>query len=552
LYKGAESPPHEHIVMSKIFISYRRDDSAGYAHAVYSQLVQHFSKDQLFMDVDTVEPGVDFVRVIEEAVGECDVLVALIGKRWVGGESGGTSSRLDKEKDYVRLEVSTALARDIRVIPVLVDGMTMPSENILPAPLQPLTRRNAIEISNTRFNFDVERLIIAVRNILDEAEAQRKADEENRKRIEEERISAQRKAEQWHTVTDVLRKTEAEGLHEQERQRLEEEAGGKADDEKQERIHQEVPNLWRTYGPVAAAVAVVLILFSVFWWPKLQEAPIKEAKDQKEPTKASTAPVKGPAQLATKKATPPVVDTSSTFLSGTAKTAYFFDDFSGEKLNPYWKLLDPNPSKWTLQTSKSSLLIITERGSISGSSRNLKNQFLLDRSMPKGNYEVIAKTSFQIQGTLNSISIALFRDDDNFLELSYWGQPTSNVTFSDGAVYYDFYRTVSFVKEEGGQRNPLTGKQDKAVKGPSDSLQPLLLKIERDGHQFTGYYALFSPARPPQNIDDVSWVKIGTHALIDFDGKLSLWANNGNANIYRKGPPPEVAAEFDFVLVRER
>jgi TIR domain len=95
--------------MSKVFISYRRDDSAGYAHAIHSRLVQHFSKDQLFMDVDAVEPGVDFVRAIEKAVGECDVLVALIGKRWVGGEPG-SPSRLDNEKDYVRLEVSTALA----------------------------------------------------------------------------------------------------------------------------------------------------------------------------------------------------------------------------------------------------------------------------------------------------------------------------------------------------------------------------------------------------------------------------------------------------------
>src|SRR5262245_47128216 len=171
--------------MSKVFISYRRDDSAGYAHAIYRELLQHFSKDRLFMDVDTVEPGVDFVRVIQEAVGKCDVLVALIGKRWVGGEPGGTS-RLDNEKDYVRLEVSTALARGIRVIPVLVDGMTMPGGEILPAPLQPLTRRNAIEISNTRFNFDVERVITAVRKILDETEARRKANEENQRRIDEE------------------------------------------------------------------------------------------------------------------------------------------------------------------------------------------------------------------------------------------------------------------------------------------------------------------------------------------------------------------------------
>ena len=114
--------------MSKIFISYRRDDSAGYAQAIYSQLVQHFSKDRVFMDVDTIEPGVDFERVIEKAAGECDVLVAVIGKRWMGGGSV-VRPRLENTKDYVRLEISTALARDIRVIPVLIDGMTMPSEN---------------------------------------------------------------------------------------------------------------------------------------------------------------------------------------------------------------------------------------------------------------------------------------------------------------------------------------------------------------------------------------------------------------------------------------
>src|SRR5262249_26082466 len=156
-------------VMAKVFISYRRDDSAGYAHAIHSRLVQHFSKDQVFMDVDTMEPGVNFVRAIENAVGECDVLVALIGKRWAGGERGG-GSRFDNTKDYVRLEVPTALTRDIRVIPVLVDGMTMPNEDSLPPPVQPITQRNAIEISNTRFNYDVDQLITAVRKILDASE----------------------------------------------------------------------------------------------------------------------------------------------------------------------------------------------------------------------------------------------------------------------------------------------------------------------------------------------------------------------------------------------
>jgi TIR domain len=311
---------------------------------------------------------------------------------------------------------------------------------------------------------------------------------------------------------------------------------GQRSEEKAERIDKEVPSPWRTYGPVAAVAAVVLIIFSFVFLRT------------KEPTKD---PVNGPVQSEKKQKTPPIVD-KSPFPGDIARAAYFFDDFAGNKLTPYWKVLDSNPSKWTLQSNKSSLLIITEGGSISGSFRNLKNQFVLDRSMPKRNYEVIAKASFQIQGTLNSISIALFRDDENFLELSYWGQPTSDTLFSGGRVYYDFYRTVSFIKEEGGQRKLLTVTKDKAAKGPSDSPELLLLKIERDGNQYTGYYAPFSPARPPQNIDDVSWLKIGAHALIDFDGKLSLWANNGNANIYQKGPPPEVAAEFDFVLVRER
>jgi hypothetical protein len=159
--------PQQSENISKIFISYRRDDSAGYAHAIQSRLVQHFSKDQVFMDVDSVEPGVDFVHVIEEAVGECDILLAVIGNKWAK-ESNGAKSRLDDPEDFVRLEISTALARDIRVIPVLVDGMKMPSEETLPALLKPLTRRNAMEISHTRFDYDVERVATAVRRVLGE------------------------------------------------------------------------------------------------------------------------------------------------------------------------------------------------------------------------------------------------------------------------------------------------------------------------------------------------------------------------------------------------
>jgi hypothetical protein len=151
--------------MSKIFISYRRDDSSGYAQAIYRELVQRFSKDRVFMDVDTVKPGVDFVDAIEKSVGECDVLLALIGNKWASQDTG-TKSRLENQKDFVRLEISTALARDIRIIPILVDGMKMPSEEMLPGPLKPLLRRNAMEISHTRFNYDVERVVKAVSEAL--------------------------------------------------------------------------------------------------------------------------------------------------------------------------------------------------------------------------------------------------------------------------------------------------------------------------------------------------------------------------------------------------
>src|SRR5262249_37644434 len=134
-----------------VFISYRRGDSAGYAQAIYNKLVSRFSKDHVFMDVDTIEPGVDFVHVIERAVSECSVLLVLIGNRWLESQ-GSTGIRLNDPNDFVRLEITTALAHDIWIIPVLLEGVTMPSEEVLPEPLRPLARREAVEIRNTRFN----------------------------------------------------------------------------------------------------------------------------------------------------------------------------------------------------------------------------------------------------------------------------------------------------------------------------------------------------------------------------------------------------------------
>ena len=151
--------------MSKVFISYRREDAAGYAQAIYGQLERHLRRDQIFMDVDTIPPGVDFVTHIEQAVSECDVLIAMIGKRWSGERENGPP-RIHDPQDFVHLEIAAALSRNIRVIPILVDGASMPNKDQLPRTLQPLVRRNALEVSNTRFRFDLDRVSQAVRKAL--------------------------------------------------------------------------------------------------------------------------------------------------------------------------------------------------------------------------------------------------------------------------------------------------------------------------------------------------------------------------------------------------
>jgi hypothetical protein len=143
----------------RIFISYRRSDTAGYARAVCNKLTEQFGPDQVFMDVDTIEPGVDFVKQIEEAVGRCSVLLALVGERW-------STERLQDPLDYVRLEIASALKRDIRVVPVLVDDAVMPAAADLPNDLAPITRRHGLPLSHARFNGDMERVIDCVGRVV--------------------------------------------------------------------------------------------------------------------------------------------------------------------------------------------------------------------------------------------------------------------------------------------------------------------------------------------------------------------------------------------------
>ena len=147
--------------MPKIFISYRRDDSASQAGRLHDHLSGHFGQGQVFMDVDTIKPGVNFVEVVQQAIGVCDGLVAVIGSDWLHVTDANGARRLDDPADLVRLEIATALERGIPVIPVLVQGARMPREADLPVGLTDLAYRNALELSDARFRADVERLIEA-------------------------------------------------------------------------------------------------------------------------------------------------------------------------------------------------------------------------------------------------------------------------------------------------------------------------------------------------------------------------------------------------------
>jgi len=131
--------------MANVFISYRRTDTtSGYASWLYDCLANEYGTDRVFMDVDSLPIGVDFVEQIELAVAGTDIALVLIGPGWLQAADGTGSRRLDDPEDFVRVEVSAALRSSSLVIPVLVDGAQMPKRDQLPKDLQPLTRRQAL------------------------------------------------------------------------------------------------------------------------------------------------------------------------------------------------------------------------------------------------------------------------------------------------------------------------------------------------------------------------------------------------------------------------
>ena len=148
-----------------IFISYRRDDAGGEAGRLFDDLIRAYGPDTVFMDVAGIEPGIDFRKAIDSNVASCGVLLAVIGPQWLSmADHPDGARRLDQTNDFVRLEIASALRRNIPVIPVLVHGAAMPHADALPEDLEDLAYRNAVELTLPRWNSDVSLLVAALRN----------------------------------------------------------------------------------------------------------------------------------------------------------------------------------------------------------------------------------------------------------------------------------------------------------------------------------------------------------------------------------------------------
>jgi len=147
--------------MSKVFISYRRVDSARYAGSLFDFLAAELGRKSVFMDIKAIDPGEEFAEVIQERLKRCDVLLALIGHKWLVTRSG--RMRLDDPKDLVRQEIAAALRRKIRVIPVLLGDAKLPKKESLPKCIAPLLRKNAFRIGARSFKGDIGPLLSAIR-----------------------------------------------------------------------------------------------------------------------------------------------------------------------------------------------------------------------------------------------------------------------------------------------------------------------------------------------------------------------------------------------------
>lgn len=217
--------------MPRVFISYRREDSSPYAGRIYDRLVSKFGVSNVFMDIDTLEPGVDFVQVVQRTVESSDVCLAVIGKQWLTAIDEAGRPRLSDPEDFVAREIAEALARpNTRVVPILVGGARMPLATELPPKLADLTKRQALSLPDIGFHQALGRLIDSI----ERAEQERLAQQESES-AEQERLARQQAEAAARAAQEALAREWAQAAErgEQERRALENaEAAQRAEQER--------------------------------------------------------------------------------------------------------------------------------------------------------------------------------------------------------------------------------------------------------------------------------------------------------------------------------
>jgi hypothetical protein len=276
-------------VVSRLFISYRRDDSAGYAGRLYDRLEREFGRDHLVMDVDAIPLGANFVKVLGDEVAKCDLLLAIIGPGWLEARDEEGNRRLENPQDFVRIEIGTALKRGIPVIPILLEGTRIPKADQLPDDLKELPLRNGLNVRHVSFLDDLERLIRglkrearrkaeeeAPRKAAEEAEARRKAEEEAQRKAAEEAEARRKAEEEAHrkAAEEARRKAEEEA-----QRKAAEEARRKAEEEAQRKAAEQAKaQETREWGLVISSRDKKVIQNFLERWPHSQRADAARAR----------------------------------------------------------------------------------------------------------------------------------------------------------------------------------------------------------------------------------------------------------------------------------
>jgi len=173
-----------------------------FVRLLFDRLTGAFAADRFFMDVDSIAPGLDFVRVLEDQVDQCDLFLAVIGPRWADVRDEVGEPRLNDPNDFVRIEIESGLKLRKRIIPVLVNNAAMPRHEHLPESLRPLVRRNAVRLTHERFDSDVQGLVKALQNALEDAKRARQAATEPDRRAAEVEDRKRREEGEARTAKD--------------------------------------------------------------------------------------------------------------------------------------------------------------------------------------------------------------------------------------------------------------------------------------------------------------------------------------------------------------